>query len=80
MSWPWIVLLVLAVGVVAAAEWARVSRVVGVDARKSRQRERRKANLTLITNDPDSDDFAQSVQRDLDALPTIDEPRSNKPR
>ena len=78
MSWPWIALLVLAVALVAAAEWARVARVVGADARKSRQRRKRKAGLKLITNDPDSDEFAQSVQRDLDALPTIDEPRSKR--
>jgi Sec-independent protein translocase protein TatA len=76
VSWPWIVLLVAAVVVVVAAEWARLGRAVGADARKTRERRKRKASLKLITNDPDSDEFAQSVQRDLDALPTIDEPRS----
>jgi hypothetical protein len=78
VSWPWIALLVLAVAVVAAAEWSRVSRRIGADARRTRERSKRKASLRVITNDPDSDEFAQSVQRDLDALPTIDEPHSKK--
>jgi hypothetical protein len=80
VSWPWIALLVAAVVVVGAAEWTRLSRAVdaGAGARQKRQRAKRKANLRVITNDPDSDEFAQSVQRDLDALPTIDEPRSKK--
>lgn len=75
MSWPWIVLLALGVLVVAAAEWPRVSGVVGADARRRRDRERRKAKLRVVTED---DDFVESVQRDLDALPTIEEPRSKR--
>ena len=76
MSWPWIVLLALGVLVVVAAEWPRVSGVVGADARRRRDRERRKAKLRVVTED---DDFVESVQRDLDALPTIEEPRSKRP-
>ncbi|HWO79376.1 hypothetical protein [Gaiella sp.] len=76
MSWPWIVLLALGVLVVVAAEWPRVSGVVGADARRRRDRERRKARLRVVTED---DDFVESVQRDLDALPTIEEPRSKRP-
>ena len=75
MSWPWIVLLALGVLVVAAAEWPRVSGAVGTDARRRRDRERRKARLRVVTED---DDFVESVQRDLDALPTIEEPRSKR--
>lgn len=75
MSWPWIVLLALGVLVVAAAEWPRVSGAVGADARRRRDRERRKARLRVVTED---DDFVESVQRDLDALPTIEEPRSKR--
>ena len=75
MSWPWIVLLALGVLVVVAAEWPRVSGVVGADARRRRDRERRKAKLRVVTED---DDFVESVQRDLDALPTIEEPRSKR--
>jgi hypothetical protein len=75
VSWPWIVLLALGVLVVAAAEWPRVSGAVGTDARRRRDRERRKARLRVVTED---DDFVESVQRDLDALPTIEEPRSKR--
>ena len=75
MSWQWIVLLALGLLVVAATEWPRVSGVVGADARRRRDREKRKAKLRVVTDD---DDFVESVQRDLDALPTIEEPRSKR--
>ncbi len=75
MSWPWIVLLALGLLVVVAAEWPRVSGIVGADARRRRDREKRKAKLRVVTDD---DDFVESVQRDLDALPTIEEPRSKR--
>lgn len=71
MSWPWIVLLALAVAVVIGAEWSRVGRFVGADARRQRERSRRKASLKLIRSD--EDEFAESVQRDLAELPTIEE-------
>lgn len=71
MSWPWIVLLALAVLVVVGAEWPRLRRVVGADARKQRVREKRKQRLTVITSD--DEDFVASVQADLEALPTIEE-------
>ena len=77
MSWPWLVLLALGVLVVAAAEWPRVSGVLGADARRRRDRERRKAKLRVVRTD--DDDFVESVRRDLDALPTTEEPRSKRP-
>ena len=77
MSWPWIVLLALGVLVVVAAEWPRVSGSLGAEARHRRDRERRKAKLRVVRTD--DDDFVESVQRDLDALPTIEEPRSKRP-
>ena len=77
MSWPWIVLLALGVLVVAAAEWPRVSGIVGADARRKRERERRKSKLRVVS--PEDDDFVESVRRDLDALPTTEEPRSKRP-
>ncbi len=76
MSWPWIVLLALGVLVVVAAEWPRVSGVVGADARRRRDRERRKARLRVVRSD--DDDFVESVRRDLDALPTTEEPRTKR--
>ena len=75
MSWPWIVLLALAVAVVVAAEWHRVGgvtgRLVGGEARKARDRKKRKASLKLIRSE--EEEFAESVQRDLADLPTIEE-------
>ena len=73
MSWPWLVLLVLAAALVVAVELPRFERRFGGSARKVRERERRKKQLRLITPDEDSEEFVKSVQRDLDALPTIEE-------
>ena len=77
MSWPWIVLLALGVLLVAAAEWPRVSGIVGADARRKRERARRQSKLRVVS--PEDDDFVESVTRDLDALPTIEEPRTKRP-
>ena len=74
MSWPWIVLLALGVAVVVAAEWPRFERLVGADARRLREREKRKAKLRVVPTD--DDDFVRSVQADLEALPTIEERES----
>jgi hypothetical protein len=71
VSWPWIVLLVLAVAVVIGAEWSRVSTLVGADARRQRERKRRKASFKVIRSE--EEEFAESVQRDLAELPTIEE-------
>jgi hypothetical protein len=71
VSWPWIVLLVLAVAVVIGAEWSRVSGLVGADARRQRERRRRKASFKVIRSE--EEEFAESVQRDLAELPTIEE-------
>jgi hypothetical protein len=71
VSWPWIVLLVLAAAVVIAAEWSRVGRVVGSEARRQRERKRRKASFRVIRTE--EEEFAESVQRDLAELPTIEE-------
>jgi Sec-independent protein translocase protein TatA len=74
VSWPWLVVLVLAAVLVAAVEWPRLGRRFGAEARRDRERRQRKAKLRVVTNeDPESDEFIRSVQRDLDALPTIEE-------
>ncbi len=77
MSWIWYILLVLAVGIVAAAEWPMVSGTVGAEGRRKRARAKRKAGLKVVPSTED-DDFVKSVQRDLDALPTTEEPRSKR--
>ena len=64
-------LLVLGVAVVIGAEWSRVSTIVGADARRQRERKRRKASFKVIRSE--EEEFAESVQRDLAELPTIEE-------
>jgi hypothetical protein len=57
------------------AEWPRLSRRFGQDARRRRDRARRKANLRLVATE--RDEFAEAVRRDLDKLPTIErDPRA----
>jgi hypothetical protein len=77
-----IVLLAAAVLLLVGAEWPRISGRVGSDALERRSREKRKQKLTVIQGhvEPldDVDDFAASVQRDLESLPVLEErdPRS----
>lgn len=71
MGWPWIVLLICAAVVVAGAEWSRVSGLVGADARRQRERSKRKASFRVIRTE--EEEFAASVERDLAELPTFEE-------
>ena len=76
VSWLYIALLALAVAVVVGAEWPRLrggldSRV-GVEARRRRERAKRKASLRVVQT-TDADDFAASVERDLASLPTTED-------
>jgi hypothetical protein len=73
VSWPWLVALVLAAALVVAVEWPRLGRRFGAEARRNRDRQRRKAQLRVVPADEESEEFVRSVQRDLDALPTIEE-------
>lgn len=73
-----IVLLVAALLLVVAAEWPRVTAATGADARQLRSRRRRKEKLTVVQGDGD-EDFAASVQRDLESLPVIEE-HDGRPR
>jgi hypothetical protein len=66
-----VVLLIAVAALVAGAEWPRIARLIGKDARRERDRARRKKNLRVVT--PDSEEFARAVERDLASLPTIDE-------
>jgi hypothetical protein len=76
VSWLYIALLALAVAVVIGAEWsrlgARLETRMGSDARRRRERAKRKASLRVVQTS-DADDFAASVERDLANLPTIEE-------
>jgi hypothetical protein len=76
VSIVWIALLAAAVAVLVAAEWPRLDRWLGVEARRERERARRKANLKVIRSEESEEsleEFAASVERDLSRLPTIDE-------
>ena len=72
MSVVWIALFVAAIAVLVAAEWPRLDRAFGREGRRGRERARRKANLKVIRTDDSLEEFAASVERDLDRLPTID--------
>ena len=77
VSWPWLVVLVFAAALVVAAEGPRLSRRFGTDARRKRDRARRKKQLRLVPpadeRDAERDAFIRSVASDLEALPTIEE-------
>jgi hypothetical protein len=70
-----VVLLIAAGTLVVAAEWTRIQQRVGVDARKTRERARRKRSLRVVRPEPESDpdDFQRAVERDLAALPTTED-------
>ena len=71
MSWLSIALLLCAVAVVIGAEWPRLSERLGIEARRKRERAKRKAQLKLLRSDTDA--FAASVERDLEQLPTLED-------
>jgi hypothetical protein len=73
VSWPWLVLLVLAALLAVAVEKPRLEKRFGASARRDRDRQRRKKQLRVVTPEDESEEFIRSVQRDLDALPTIEE-------
>jgi hypothetical protein len=72
VGWLYIALLAVAVVLVAGAEWPRLGERFGLDARRHRQRARRKANLRVVRDD-EADEFAASVERDLANLPTTED-------
>jgi hypothetical protein len=75
VGWVWIVLLALAVAILIVAEWPRLAGRTGLAGGRFRPRARRKSHLRVIEpeTDPDSDEFAASVERDLAQLPTTKE-------
>ena len=64
-------LLAAAVLVLVGAEWPRLAGRVGLEARERKSRAKRKANLKLLRSE--SEEFAASVERDLQQLPTLEE-------
>lgn len=74
-----VVLIACAVVIVIGAEWPRLRSRAGAsgEIRTKRERERRKTQLRVIQGD--RDDFAESVKRDLDRLPVIEEHDDRRP-
>jgi len=75
VSWLMIALLALAVAAVVGAEWPKLTARFGAEARSGRERARRKAALKVVHTEfrTESEEFAESVKRDLAELPTIEE-------
>ena len=77
VGWIFALLLAGALAVLVAAEWPRLAPRFGfVLDRRARRRRRRKSHLRLIPTESEqteSEEFAASVERDLQRLPTIDE-------
>jgi hypothetical protein len=71
VGWLMIALLGCAVAAVIGAEWPRLSARYGPETRQRRDRARRKGQLKLIRTE--TEEFAASVERDLEQLPTIEE-------
>ena len=63
--------MALAVVAVIGAEWPKLGERLGLEARRKRERAKRKSQLKLVRSD--TDDFAASVERDLEQLPTLED-------
>jgi len=76
MSLIALLLLLAAIALLVAAEWPRLAERGGFAGktmpRRGSKAMRRGSHLRVVRDEPD-DDFARSVERDLAALPTIDE-------
>jgi hypothetical protein len=71
-----VVLIACAVLLVIGAEWPRLNARARANTEtrvSTRRRSKSRAQLRVIEGD--HDDFVESVQRDLDRLPTIDDDR-----
>ena len=77
MSILFLVLLALSVVVLVGAEWPRLEERFGSDARRRRERARTKETFTLVRSD--TEEFAASVERDLQSLPTIEREENGRP-
>jgi hypothetical protein len=77
VSWLSIALLAAAVVILIGAEWPRLNSRFGAGSRKRRERARRKATWHIVNSSEtarsESEEFAASVERDLEQLPTIEE-------
>lgn len=72
MTWLSVALLACAVLAVVGAEWPKLTQRFGLESRRKRRRARLKSQLRVLRSS-DSDDFAASVERDLEQLPTLED-------
>lgn len=66
-----VVLLAAALVLLAGTEWPRLARRTGLEPDVRRARKIRKSHLRVVK--AEDDDFAKAVERDLAALPTVDD-------
>jgi hypothetical protein len=80
VGWIYAVLLAGAVAVLLAAEWPRVSARLGLEDRQfpGRGRRRSKRPDLRLVSPSESEEFAASVERDLDQLPTTLDERDRR--
>jgi hypothetical protein len=71
VGWLMIALLIGTVAAVLGAEWPRLWSRFGSEARHRRERARQKSQLKLLRTE--TEEFAASVERDLNELPTIED-------
>jgi hypothetical protein len=73
VGWIYALLLAGAVAVLAAAEWPRLTARLGLAGRRfpGAAKRRKASHLRLVKTE--SEEFAASVERDLNRLPTIEE-------
>jgi hypothetical protein len=77
VGWIYALLLAGAAAVLLAAEWPRVAGRLGLEERRlPRLRRRRSPHLHLVQSE--SEEFAASVERDLDQLPTTLDERDRR--
>jgi hypothetical protein len=71
VSWLFAALLAVALAVLVTAEWPRLVKLFPRGAEARPRRRRKTTHLHVVRTE--QDEFAASVQRDLDRLPTIEE-------
>jgi hypothetical protein len=78
VGWIYAVLLAGAVAVLLAAEWPRVAARLGLEDRRFPGRRRRHRPDLRLVPQSESEEFAASVERDLDQLPTTLDERDRR--
>jgi hypothetical protein len=78
VGWLYAILLAGAVAVLLAAEWPRVAGRLGLEDRRLPRPRRRRSASHLHLVQTESEEFAASVERDLNQLPTTLDERDRR--